>query len=189
MPTHIRRYLGRSAIHNSDPRLVPAIIACNFSICFLLFGVFLTIAGIVFRSVASSSSYEISSFTPTSNPSQTAVTVGTVILCLGAVLTGIGLALIIYAWITFKRVQTLMTSAMANSTSVTNLNLETSFSTATHYPAPMPSNHIRGYRSERLYTIQDEFEPPPSYSTLPNDHQVIESSVLSTSVVNTNQDK
>lgn len=178
MPAYVRRYFGRSAVHNSDPRLVPAIIACNFSICFLMFGVFLTISGIVFRSVASSNSYETNSFGSTNNPSQTAITVGTIILSLGAVLTGIGLALMIFAWITFKRVQVLRTSQMVSSNSVTNLNLETSFSTATHYPAPIPSmplHQMRGYRSERLYTIQDEFEPPPSYSTLPRDHQIIDS--------------
>ncbi len=172
MPIYVRRYFGRAAIRNSDQRLVPAIIACNFSVCFLLFGVFLTISGVIFRSIASSSEKEFSS-----SPSRTAMTVGTVILSIGSILAGIGLALLIFAWISFKRYETIRRNELQNnSAGLSNVNFETSFSNVgqtVHYPPPQPNlyqHQTNGYQPQQLYTISDDLEPPPSYSTEPQRH-------------------
>ena len=180
MPIVVRHYLGRSALRNSDQRLVPAIIACNFSVCFLLFGVFLTISGVIFRSIAASTTSNVS-INIENDTSRTAVTVGTVILSVGSVLAAIGLALLIFAWVSFKRYEAIRSSELHAAHSTVSLNYETSFTTAGHYPPPSSppnafSQNPNGYRSQQLYTIQDDFEPPPSYSTLPQNHEVINQS-------------
>ena len=183
MPIYVRQYLGRAAIRNSDQRLVPAIMACNFSVCFLLFGVFLTISGIIFRSIAKSSD----SYSPTIggngySPSQTAVTVGTVILSVGSVLVFIGLCLLVFAWISFKRYETMRRNELQNSNSATNANFETSFTNnnITHYPPPT-RNPISGsdkclsiattlYHRRRVRTAAQLFIARPKQSS---DHRSV----------------
>ena len=162
MPEVVRQYLGRSALHNCDQRLAPAIIACNFSICILLFGVFMTISGAIFMSFVS--------------------TPGTAILSVGLVVVLISIALLIFAMVTFKRYQTQRISELQTANSAPNLNYETGFTNTTIYPAPTPMSYNFGhpatcYRPQTPYTIQNEFEPPPSYSSLPhNNHQIINKS-------------
>lgn len=46
-----RHFYGRS-YRSAPPKLIPAIITCQASACLIIFGVFLLIAGLVFRFVA-----------------------------------------------------------------------------------------------------------------------------------------
>jgi hypothetical protein len=105
------------------------------------------------------------------------MTVGTVILSIGSILAGIGLALLIFAWISFKRYENIRRNELQNnSAGLSNVNFETSFSNVgqtVHYPPPQPNlyqHQTNGYQPQQLYTISDDLEPPPSYSTEPQRH-------------------
>jgi len=170
MPVYIRQYFGRTAIRNSDRQLMPAIFACNFSVCFLIFGIFLTISGVVFRAVAASSRSSISN--SGYDPSQTAITVGTVIISIGSVLSGIGLVLLIFAFISFRRYEANRRNQINNIVpQVPTVGCETSFTSSPqhniHYPTQPTFNphqqQTSGYENQQLFTISNQAVAPPPY--------------------------
>ncbi|CAG2116257.1 unnamed protein product [Medioppia subpectinata] len=102
------RYFRRS-YRTAPPGLVPAIISCQASVCLIMFGIFFLIAGSIARFVAGDDSPPSKDFdTPFFNKGREEFArgpriVGTILLCVGAVMTGIAVLGFVTAFVLYRK--------------------------------------------------------------------------------------